>query len=214
MRILRCRTRPEGTGARVLPARKRQQAFTLAELMITSSVATLVLGSVMVLLLQTAMEHRRGLAEATLEQEVGGLQNGVLRILRSMSAEQGAIASDPVTTGQGSILGFRRVVVARGSAPEFPREAVFFDANTRRVIHDPNLAMSGDEQVLMESRPGSYVLRDVYFLPSIKSDSTPDPSLLNIVIELDDDGFSASARPGSTNVTTLLRTFTVKMRNL
>jgi hypothetical protein len=103
--------------------------------------------------------------------------------------------------------------VARGRAPDAPREEIRFDSATGNVLHDPNRAVAGDEQVIFRAGNQAKAQR-VCFFPSVKTDGSVDTTLLNIWIEVNDNQTARrqDAAGSLTNLTTQ-RSFTVKMRN-
>jgi hypothetical protein len=184
-------------------------AFTLVEVMMASGIASLATGAGLLLLLESARESRRGFADATLESRVNEIQTRIIGCLRPMSADEGVIFAEPLTDQDGAILGFQRIIIARGPAPDYPREELRFESVNGRAIHDPNRAISGNEVTVGQSTPGA-VIRRVCFWPSLKKDGTPDNSLINVSITADDNGSSGRPLPNPANV---WRTFTVRMRN-
>jgi hypothetical protein len=183
-------------------------AFTLTELMTASGIAIMVVGSVMLLLIESAKEQRRGMADATVEEFASDLQSQVMGIIRSMNATEGIVYTSPATNSGG---GFWHIIVARGATPDYPREELYFNPANGQAIYDPNRAIFNDEQVLLTSRTSAFVLRNLCFKPSIKADSTVDNSFVNVLIDLDDNG--SSGRRASVNPAHVQRTFSVKMRN-
>lgn len=163
------------------------------------------------LFLEASREQRRGVADATTENAAGRLQDQLMVRLRMMSATEGVVFSQTATNAGGA-LGFRRMIVARGPAPVFPREEIYFDAAMRRTVHDPDRAVGGNDEILLATNPSSFVLRNVCFFPSLKQDGTTDNSLVNVLIELDDNG-SSGRKAGGSNPARVQRSFAVKMRN-
>ena len=190
---------------------RKEGGFTLAELIVASGVGTIIAGTMMLLLLQSAKEQYRGTADANVEQAAGELEHQVIRLLRTMSATEGVVFTSLTTNNDVSFHGYQRIIVARGPTPDFPREEIRFDALNQRAVYDPNRAVTNNEQVLLESRPSAYVLRNLCFFPSLKEDGTPDNSLVNVIIEVDDNG--SSRRHTVVNPAHIERTFAVKMRN-
>ena len=191
----------------------RTRGFTLVEVMIASVIALFVVVGVIGIMLQVGVEQRRGAADALLEQQAGLLQDHMTLTLRSMSAREGAHFTEPVLGAGGTPIGFGRVIVARGTAPDFPREELRWDRSTGAAIHDPDRAQSGNERVVFDSNV-SVVLRHLVFSPSIKPDGSPDASLIHVWMEMDDNawGNRRTATGVATN-TVVQRFFSIKMRN-
>ena len=178
--------------------------------MVAASLGTIVIAGPMVLLLESAREQRRGLADATVEQTAGKLQSQLVGYLRAMSANESVIFSVPTTNSEGAIIGFTSIILAAGAAPEFPRQQITFDAGTGKVLYYPNRSLPNTAIVLVKNQP-SVVVRQVCFSPSLKTDGTPDNSLINVLIKLDDNG--SSGRTVTPNPASIWRTFSVRMRN-
>jgi len=184
--------------------------LTLPELLIASVIGIAVSGAILVLVIETAQQQRQGLADASLLQRAGMLEDQLGEIIRSMSASETASLTDKVDSAPF----YERVVFAKGKAPDWPREEVRFNPATLTVTHDPDIGQGGDEIVLFSSTQ-TVKLRQLYFFISMKPGGIPDGATLNVIIELDDDGFAGRRNPdGSIKPTSVLRTFTVRMRNI
>jgi hypothetical protein len=184
------------------------------ELLIASSVATLITGTTMLVLLETAKENRRGYADSTVEQVASELQGKLIRAIRSMSASEGVAFSSPELDDSGALLGYKSIIVAQGPYPDYEREQISFNAGTGAVTQDSNLS-SGTNALLNLAQLNTHaVVRALRFSPSLKNDGTVDNSLVNIFIEMDDNGYSMrSGSSHSDNPAYVWRTFSVKMRN-
>jgi prepilin-type N-terminal cleavage/methylation domain-containing protein len=195
--------------------RDTQRGFTLTELMVGMVAGLLIAGSMMLLLIQSAREQYRGVADATVEEVTATLQTEIIRCLRGMSANEGVVFSSPATNSGAVYQGFQRVVMAHGPVPDYPREDIRFDPQAGTLTYDPNLTITGNERVFLQSRTNAFMLRNVCFFPSLKPDGSLDNSLVNVVIELDDN--RSSRRPGLLSSPSyparVQRTFAVKMRN-
>ena len=187
---------------------RRRSAFTLVELVVSTGISVLVGGAIMLILLQVAKEHYRAVADQTVEAVSSDLENRLLQRLRSMSGSGGAIFSSPVASGSKT---FRKVMVSRGPAPDYPREELSFDSANGRVMHVTNVAKAGTSIVLFTNKPGSYRLLDLHFFPGVKPDGSPDGSLINVSFTIDDHGSTKRLLTGSP--VTLERTFSVRVRN-
>ena len=163
------------------------------------------------LILEAAKEDARCVADMSVEQAAFNLESRVLGCLRIMSAREAVVYTTPTEEGAESYPGYQRIIVAQGPAPDYPRSELRFEPSTGRAIYLPNRDNSATQQVLMQSRSNSVVLRNLCFLPSVKADTTPDNSLVNVVIEMDDNG--SGQRKVNTNFARVQRTFCVKMRN-
>jgi prepilin-type N-terminal cleavage/methylation domain-containing protein len=187
-----------------------RRGFTLIEVLVALMVATVVGSTAMLLLLASAREARRGVADAMVEQVAGNLQNEIVVRLRVMSASESVVFSGPATDSGGGIIGFRSIIIARGPASDYPREQITFDDHLGLVLYTSNRAQQGGEIVLGQNEPG-VAIRQVCFSPSLKWDGTPDNALINVLIKLDDN--NTSGRTASANPASICRTFSVRMRN-
>lgn len=190
-------------------ANRRRRGFTLMELMVASGVAGLVLSVTMVLLIASAKENRRGVADASVEYAASDLQNRIVGYLRQMSANEGVLFSSPATNGAGAVVGYKSIVVARGPAPDNPRQEITFDTSRGRVIYNPNRSSTNPAVVLIQTN-GHRALRLLAFSPSVKPDGRTDNALVNVVLKIDDNGSSGR---NSANPANVQRTFAVRMRN-
>jgi type II secretory pathway pseudopilin PulG len=189
------------------------RAFTILEFLVASSVAGLVAGTAMMLLIQSAKENRRGVADATVEQVSSDLENKIIQSLRVMSAGEGVVFSSPATNSSGALLGYQSIIVARGPAPDYPRQQISFSSATGKVLYNSNLASTNAATFLVKTNSCAMV-RLLSFSPSLKTDGTPDNALVNVLIKMDDN--SSSRRFGSSrsnNPAIVWRSFAVKMRN-
>jgi prepilin-type N-terminal cleavage/methylation domain-containing protein len=187
-----------------------RRGFTLIELLVAASVGIMVIGTPIMLLIESAREERRGLADATAEQAAAKLQNQILGYVRAMSAQEGVVFSVPATDSGGETNGFRSIILARGPAPDYPREQISFDAGAGRVLYYPNRLLP-DTAIVMMQNQSNVVVRQVNFSPSLKMDGTVDNALINVLIQLDDNG--CSGRSVMPNPASIWRTFSVRMRN-
>jgi hypothetical protein len=194
------------------PPAVTQQGFTLAELVIASSVGVLIAGTMMFLLIESAAEQYRGISDANVEQASSSLEMQIIQRLRSMSANEGVVYASPLTNGGSLFPAYRRIIVARGPWPTYPREEIRFDNANNCAIHLPNVSAATNQQVLLQANSSAYVLRNLCFFPALKADGTADSSLVNVVIELDDNG-SSRRQCTNSNPARVQRTFSVKMRN-
>ncbi|MBI5385756.1 MAG: hypothetical protein HZA90_13840 [Verrucomicrobia bacterium] len=196
---------------RLHPSLRSQSAgHTLVEIVISSLIAVVVLGFLAVAVLQGTIEQRQALSHTALEIEAGIVSDKIAGLLREMSVTESVIFADPLPSNPYC---YRRIIVARGAAPSFPREVLSYNPTTLILTHDPNKNASGDERVL--SRPGlANVMRELYFFPSFANDGSSDSTALNVCLQVDDNCYTGR-RDGASRfrTNTVTRTFTVKMRN-
>jgi hypothetical protein len=184
--------------------------YTVMEVMMAGSITVLVLGALLMLVLQLAKEQKFGLADGSVQQQAGMVEDQITQILRSMNVTESTVFADPVSGSPGC---FRRIIVAEGQAPVFPREELYFNPTSLQLIHDPNRAVGGDDVVLCKANAFS-TLRDLYFYPSLKTGNLTDSTAVNVVMKLDDDGYSMRKdSSGGIKKMSVNRYFTVKFRN-
>lgn len=188
--------------------RSRRRGFTLVELVITTGISVLIGGAIMLMLVEAAKENYRCVADEAVERASSELENRLLQRLRSMSGSGGAIFSSPV---DASATTFRRVLVSKGPAPDYPREELRFDGGNSLVIHTPDVTKPGSSIILFTNKPGIYRIRDLRFFPALKPDGSPDGSLINVSFTIDNDGSTKRISFGSS--VTLERTFSARVRN-
>ncbi|MBI3414476.1 MAG: hypothetical protein HY043_04010 [Verrucomicrobia bacterium] len=183
--------------------------MTLVETLIGSSIATVVIGGVILLVWQVGNEQRRAIADAALEENGAILQDKIVSLLRSMSATESVIFSGQIS---GTAF-YQRVVLARGKTPAYPREEIYFDATNFRLMHDPDRSVTGNDVALF-SGTNALVLRNAYFYPSLKSGGLLDSATLNVSLTFDDNGLAGRRNStGAARTTTVSRAFTVSFRN-
>jgi len=189
---------------------RTKSGYTVVEVTMAGSIALLVLGALLSLVLQLAKEQKQGLADGSLQHQTGLVQDQLAQLFRSMNATESTVFADPVA---GSPACFRRIIVARGQAPAFAREEIYYDPAQSKLVHDPNRAVAGDEIVLCQLNNFA-ALRDLYFYPSLKTGNLPDSTAINVVMKFDDNGYSTRKDAvGQIKKMTVNRSFTVKFRN-
>lgn len=184
--------------------------MTLVEVMFAAVIGVSVISGLMMLMLQVVKEQRKTLANAALEQSAGKLQDQLSRTIRSMSETESVIFGD-MTVENGANV-YRKIIVAKGLSPDYPREEIAFNTSYNTVVYDPNRAVSGDETYFFKTN-SAVALRKLFFYPSMKPGGVPDSSTMNIWLELDDRGSSGRRMGNIFKTNTIVRTFTVKMRN-
>lgn len=189
--------------------RARCLAYTVMELIFAGSITTLALGSLSLLMVQTAVEHRVGLAHSALEQEANQVADRLTVLLRCMSASEGTLFGNPVPSNTNY---YRRLIVAQGESTSHPREELLFLPDRNVLVHRADVTRTN---VSVLAQPSTMcVLRDLRFYPSFKNDGSLDSTALNVELRVDDDGYGGRRGPsGTRRPYTVSRFFTVKMRN-
>lgn len=194
---------------------QRRRGMTFVEVIIAATIGVVVSGATAFLVLEMAKEQKKGLVDTELNAETSKVQDRVERVLRSMSKTDSVAFGDATTLADGSTA-YRRVVLSSGIGN--PREELFYDTGAHTLTHDPDRDVSGNEIVLAKSA-NLAILRDAYFMPSMKTGGIPDNAVLNVYLEFDDDGksgrkvWSASDHQYNPKVTRVVRSFTVSFRN-
>jgi len=181
--------------------------------MVATGVGVLIAGTTMLLLLASAKESRRGLADAVVEQAASDLEHKLMRTLRVMSANEGIVFGSPSTNSSGTVVGYNSIIIAAGPSPDNPRQQIAFDPASGSVTYKTNYASPNSMLVLAATNANS-TIRLLTFQPSVKPDGTPDNSLVNVLLQVDDNG--SAGRFGanrSNNPAVVWRSFAVKMRN-
>lgn len=187
--------------------------MTVVEVLLGASIGTLIVGGILTLVLLVGGEQRRTLADASLQHKIGATQDRILALLRSMSASESVIFGNPTTAPGGGTV-YEKVIFAKGPAPDFPREQLAYDPDTKQLVHDPNLSVTGDEIVLVGGQAETQ-LAELYFYPSLKVGGVLDGSVLNVWMKFDDNGSAGRRNPdGTLKHTTVARSFAVSFRNL
>jgi hypothetical protein len=179
------------------------------ELIFAGSITVLALGSLALIMVQTAVEQRQGLAQASLEQEANHVVDRLAVLLRSMSASESALFGNPLTSNPNY---YRRLIVAQGESASQPREEILFVANLNCLLHRSDVTRTN--VVVLSAPSATSVLRDLYFYPSFKNDGSLDSTTLNVALRVDDNGYGGRRSPlGTSRPFSVSRYFAVKMRN-
>lgn len=201
MRLLQANTRRD---------RRHLRASSIVEIMIASTIAIMATGSLLMLVVQVGKEQRQTLAEASLQQDAGIVQDKLSILLRQMSVTESVIYTDAVT-GQPGL--YRKIIMAKGEAPDFPREEVWFDPNALTLYHDPDRNTSGNTLTMFGTN-NLAVIRNLYFYPSMKASANPDSTTVNMILEVDDNGNAGELdEAGNPSRVSIFRYFTIKLRN-
>lgn len=192
---------------------RNQSGMTLVETLISSSLMVFVSAGLLVLTMEAAKTQSRALVEATMNQEADLLQDRLLAYFRDMSSAESVIFSQPVVSG-GRL--YRSVISAKGEAPTFNRDELYFDQASGKIFHDPDRTDSQPPVVFFQPEVNSDYpkLTELYFFASMKVGGIPDGSKLNIYFEMMDDGHAGfKNETGQNDQFVVARSFTVKMRN-
>jgi hypothetical protein len=193
-------------------ARFSGRAFTLAELMVATAVGMCLAGTVLLLLVQSATEQRNGFADTTVEEMAYILQANITTCLRSMSASMGFTPnySSGLYATNGNLLGYQSVFIFYPTNGAYITGTISYNSSSGQVIYTPNV-LAPLTQTLWMTNSAAAVLTELYFSASFNLDGSQNNSLVNVVFQMNDNGFSQ--QNPSNNPASILRNFSVQMRN-
>lgn len=187
------------------------RAFTLVELMFAMVIGLAVAGPVLLLLFQTATEQRKGLVSATVEENAYVLESKLAICLHSASSDLGITPdySSQLTDTNGTGLGFYKSIffftVTNGINV---RANIKFDSTSGSVVYTPNVLTTAGQSVWMTNGLTTKLTK-LWFSPGKNLDGSGDASLVNVILQMDDNGFSNQR----TNTSSVYRNFSVQIRN-
>jgi type II secretory pathway pseudopilin PulG len=189
-----------------------RQAFTLVELLVATAVGVGLAGTVVLLLLQAATEQRDGFADTTVEEQAYTLQANITSCLRGMSANQGLTPnySSAHYNTNGNLLGYQSVFVFCPTNGGYVTANISYNPSTGQVIYTPNITTPSIQTQWMTSNAAA-VITELCFSTSWNLDGSQDGSLVNVLLQMNDNGFSQQ-NPVN-NPASLYRNFSVQMRN-
>jgi type II secretory pathway pseudopilin PulG len=193
-------------------ARISASAFTLIELMVATAVGIGLAGTVVLLLVQSATEQRNGFADTTVEEKAYTLQANITACLRSMSASMGLTPdySSGVMNSGGNLLGYQSVSVFYPTNGAYLNASISYNSSSGSVIYTPNVSIPSTRIVWM-TNSATAVLTEFYITTSFNPDSSQNNSLVNVLFQMNDHGFSQ--QPANNNPASIFRNFSVQMRN-
>jgi hypothetical protein len=200
------------TASTNITARISRGAFTLVEMMFALAVGMGLAGTVVLLLVQSATEQRNGYADTTVEEKAYTLQANLTTCLRSMSANQGLTPN--YSTGffdsRGNLLGYQSVFIFYPTNGGYTTASISYNSSSGQVIYTPNVLTPSTRMVWM-TNSATAALTEMYFSTSFNMDGSQNNSLVNVVFQMNDNGFSQQSPIN--NPTSILRNFSVQMRN-
>jgi len=198
------------TASANITARFSQRAFTLAELMVATGVGLGLSGIVILLLVQTATEQRSGFADSTVEEKAYLLEANITACLRSMSANQGLTPNYASGLSNGVLLGYQSAFMFYPTNGAYNTASISYSPSSGQVIYTPNILNSSTQMVWM-SNSSTAILTEFYFTTSFNLDGSQNNSLVNVVFQMNDNGFSQ--HNPTNNPASIFRNFSVQMRN-
>lgn len=195
-----------------LAVRISRRAFTLVEVLVATAVGSVLGGAVLLLLCQTAMEQRSGLADMTVEEKAYILQADIIACLRSMSANQGMTPdySSGCYDGNGNLLGYQSVFIFYPTNGTYITGKLGYNPSSGQVIYTTNILDSSAQMVWM-SKSANAALTGFCLSSSLNLDGSQNNSLVNVIFQMNDNGFSQQ-NPVN-NPASIYRSFSVQMRN-
>jgi type II secretory pathway pseudopilin PulG len=190
----------------------RRRGFTLLELTIAFGLGVGLAGTVVLLLVQTGYEQRRGFADTSVEESAYLLQTRIASCLRSMSSNQGLTPdySSGTYDANGNLLGYQKVYVFQANTNgSYTTKQIRFDSSSGRVIYTPSVTTPATQIVWMTNGP-ALVLRQLCFSTSFDPDGSLNSSLVNVRFQMDDKGYSQ--QNPINNPASIYRSFSIQMR--
>jgi prepilin-type N-terminal cleavage/methylation domain-containing protein len=185
-----------------------RRAFTLVELMVAASIGVILAGTAVLLLIQAATEQQRGYSDTTLEERAYTLQANITSWLRSGSSSLGM---QPNSATGDDTVGYTSIYVftpnADGSA--LTTSQISADLVSGAVVYTRDTSAPANQALWMTNSPG-VVLRKLNFKKSANLDGSPNANLVNVIFQMDDNGFSR--QNATNNVADIERSFSVQMR--
>jgi prepilin-type N-terminal cleavage/methylation domain-containing protein len=196
-----------------IATRISRRAFTLVELMVATAVGVGLAGTVVLLLVQSATEQRNGFADTTVEEEAYALQSRITSCLRGMSATQGVTPNYTSTlydSNGNNLSEYQSISVFYPTNGGYITASITYNAASGSVIYTPNV-LTPSTQVVWMTNDASAVLTQFYFTTSFNLDGSQNNSLVNVLFQMNDNGFSQQTP--NNNPASIHRNFSVQMRN-
>ena len=190
-----------------------RRAFTLVELLVAAALGSVLAGTVLLLLCQTATEQRCGFADMTVEEQAYTLQANITSCLRSMSANQGMTPnySSGLYNGSGNLLGYTSVFLFYPATNgTYITGNISYNSVSGTVTYTSNVLAPSIQTVWMSNNAAA-TLTELCFSSSFNLDGSQNNSLVNVLFQMNDNGFSQQ-NPVN-NPASIYRNFSVQMRN-
>ncbi|HUD45482.1 MAG TPA: prepilin-type N-terminal cleavage/methylation domain-containing protein [Candidatus Baltobacteraceae bacterium] len=189
-----------------------RRAFTLVELLVATAVGCLLAGAVLFLLCQTATEQVYGFSDMTVEEKAYILQANITTCLRCMSATQGITPnySTALYDTNGNFLGYQSIIVFYPSNGVYIAGNISYNSSTGEMVYTTNILTPLIQTVWM-SNSANASLTKCWFSPSFNLDGSQNNSLVNVCLQMDDNGYSQQTP--NNNPASVYRNFSVQMRN-
>jgi len=140
------------------------------------------------------------------------LEANITTCLRSMSANQGltinyssSLITNGITNGYQSVSMF--LPTTNGA---YMTANISYNSASGQVSYTPNVSTPSIQTVWM-SNSSTVMLTELYFNTSYNLDGSQNNSLVNVVFQMNDNGFSQQSP--TNNPASIFRNFSVLMRN-
>jgi len=197
----------------LLSSRRFARGFTLPEVLVAGSIGVIITGFIMTLLLDSGAEARLGFGVATVEDQAYYLEGQLTRNLRGMSANQG-VTPDRSTmcyAGNGAFLGYHGIyafqLLTNGTSVT---EHIVYDPTHGTVTCVTNTAAAATSTVIWFTNSANCVVSNLWFNTSVNLDGSDNASLVNVVLEMNDNGYAE--RNSTNNTAAIYRSFAVQLR--
>jgi type II secretory pathway pseudopilin PulG len=190
----------------------RKSAFTFVEVMIASTIAMVIMGSAVMLLFYTSRESSHNMGATSVEQRAYTLQNTIINTIRGMSAATGMSpdTSTAVTDANGNTVGYKTIsMFSQNSSGVSVQSKLYFDDTSNNVVFVPDMTQASTK-VFWATNSKYCVVRNLCFQGSQNMDGSPNNALVNVILQMDDNGYSVEST--NSNASIVYRTFSVLMK--
>ncbi len=196
-----------------------RRAFTLVELMFSTTIGLVVSGAVLTLMFQSSREQRLAMVNITVEEKSYMLDAALANILRSVSVNQGVQPDYPsqVKDGAGNLIPYTYqsifVFSPMPSNTNYPsgymRGYLQYTPASGLVVYTPDVRFTNNT-VLMSNSP-TCRMTNFQFSTSFNLDFSQNNSLVNVSYQMDDNNFTRSSP--TNNPASVFRSYSLQMRN-
>jgi hypothetical protein len=181
--------------------------------MVAVGIGVVVAGAAVLLLPQAATEERRGLADMSVEESAYVLQANISSCLRSMSCGGGMTPnlSTAAYDANHNLLGYQQVFCFLANTNgTYTTASIQFIPTTGQVLYTPNVSAPSAQLLWMTNGP-TVALQNLCFSTSFNMDGSQDSSLVNVLFQMSDNGFSQ--QNPTNNPASIYRSFSIQMRS-
>lgn len=194
------------------------RGFTMLELIIASTLATLIAGSMIWLLISIVREQQVTMVEGRVYRRADMVQDRVTNLLRENASASNVLnfSSTHAVPGQtGQNIFFYRLYFREGQ--NMPNQSIYFDTNNNELMYDPDISSNGDEERvdLGFRNTSSATLDHVWFSHGMRPGGIGDNSIIMVNLEVTDNGYGKKSFRDETdelNHISCSRSFAVNIR--